>query len=196
MCRDGGKQQSLCVGMLLCWLWLIVYTSSAYQSGNSLDFFHAEEPVLITSCGQTPDAFAISAIAKHVGLTYRYDDLMVASYLEGYRTMIVAMGASLKGLGEAGLSVSDELSRVSALLNKAGQENIKVIAVHIGGKARRGGVSESFIDLVVQHADCIITTFEGNNDDRFLVDAKKEGIPLYIIRYQKEIESLLEQIFK
>jgi len=194
--RMGKKKQSICAGAILCWLWLVTAVSQAYQDGASFNYFHADTPLLITSCGQTPDAFTVSAAAKRIGLAHRYDDLIVARDLIGFKTMIIAMGASQKGLGEAGLTVSTELSRVSALLAKAEREGIKVIAIHIGGEARRGGSSESFIDLFVQYAGCIIATSEGNKDGRFSVDAQKKGIPLYIMSQTKEIGALLGQIFR
>ncbi len=153
-------------------------------------------PALITSCGQSPDAFTVSAAARRIGVEHLYDDLIDVPELNGFKTVIVVTGASLKGLGEAGFSVSMELSRVSALLAKAKTAGVKVIAVHIGGEARRGANSEKFIDLVIARADCIIATLEGNKDGKFSKEAQRLGIPLFLLKAPKDIGDLLQRIFR
>ena len=47
------------------------------------------------------------------------------------------MGASLKGMGAAGIAIEDELSRTAALIDEARKLRIKVIGAHIEGMKRR-----------------------------------------------------------
>ncbi len=188
-------KQLLYVFSFVCCL----FFSQAYlhsQDISNSKTFYSLPPVLITSCGQSPDAFSISAIARRIGFEYFYDDLFTSSKFDAFRTVIIVMGASQKGLGEAGLSVSMELSRVSALLKKAKTVGAKVIAVHIGGEARRGADSEKFIDLVIALADCIIVTNRGNEDGKFSKESERLGIPLFLIKAPKDIEELLLRLLK
>ncbi len=165
------------------------------QEEDQTGAFQARVPVAITSCGQSPDTFVVSAAAKQVGLPHLYDELVTTQRISGFKTLIIVMGGSSKGLGEAGLTVSKELARVSAILDRAKTEGITIIAVHIGGKARRGTLSEEFIDLVVAYADCIIATNEGNKDGKFTKEAQKRGIPLFLLKSSREINALLKEIF-
>ncbi len=170
-------------------------TALPAQDEGAAGNFQACVPVAITSCGQSPDTFVVSAAAKQAGLAHLYDELVTAQGLSGFKTLIIVMGGSAKGLGEAGLTVSKELARVSAILERADADGTKIIAVHIGGKARRGALSEEFIALVVPYADCIVATNEGNKDGMFTKEAQKRGIPLFLLKSSREINALLKEIF-
>ncbi|HOI23883.1 MAG: DUF6305 family protein [Spirochaetia bacterium] len=172
-----------------------VVPALAAQEEDTGGSFRAYLPVAITSGGQSPDSFVVSASARQVGIAHRYDDLITAQGLAGFRSLIIVMGASSKGLGEAGLSVSKEIARVSALVERAKSGGMKIIAVHIGGNARRGALSDDFITLVVPHADCIVATNEGNGDGLFTKEARKSGIPLFLLKSSREINALLREIF-
>jgi len=157
--------------------------------------FEAEQPAAVTCCGQCPDSFTVSAEARKAGIIHTYDDMMGADKLDGFKTLIVVMGGSTKGLGEAGLTAPMELSRVSGILARAKRLGIKIIGVHIGGSARRGKLSEDFIRLVSTKADCMIVTVEGNTDNYFTKEAKRRTVPLYLLKSPRELGAALKTIF-
>lgn len=62
-------------------------------------------PVLITSFGQSADVSMLDALMKKVGAEYTFDATASAEDAAGYKTIIIASGASSKGLGQpAGIS--------------------------------------------------------------------------------------------
>ena len=59
--------------------------------------------------------------------------------------MVIAVGASVKGFGAAGITAETEMTRTAALLDAAEAAGVKIVGVHIGGAERRQGLSEQFL---------------------------------------------------
>ena len=60
----------------------------------------------------------------------------------GAKTVLLVLGASSKGLGAAGISAQGEIDRTNLLIAEAKKQGIKIIGLHIGGKSRRGEMSD------------------------------------------------------
>ena len=109
----------------------------------------AELPVLITSCGQSPGATMLKVIfikmkLQHEPKAYEINMLASAEDLKEaksagnpFKSLIIVMGASLKGMGAAGISMDDELSRTETLIAEAQNQGVKIIGAHIEGMKRR-----------------------------------------------------------
>ena len=135
-------------------------------------------PVLITSFGQSADVSMLDALMKKVGAEYTFDATASAEDAAGYKTIIIASGASSKGLGAAGISQEDEIARAEAIAQTAKDNDITVIVAHMGGAARRGTLSDQFSDLALGCADYIMVVEEGNDDGKFSDAATDAGIPI------------------
>ena len=154
-------------------------------------------PVLVTSSGQALDAFAVQTMLTRAGIENEYDPVATPDMLEGIGTLVVAMGASLKGFGAAGITAETELARTRELLDAADEAGITVIGVHIGGEERRGGLSEQFIDLVSSEADALVVWPAGNADEHFNSVAEERGVPLILVEMPMQIGSALaEQVLE
>jgi hypothetical protein len=121
-------------------------------------------------------------------------------YPEGtpYKTVIFAIGASLKGMGASGLTVDDEVKRLKSVVEYCQQKEIFIIAVHVGGVSRRGAPgsdNERVIDAVAPFADYLIVTKDSNKDGRFSQIAKTISIPLTEVDYALNLVDVLKGIF-
>ena len=119
-----------------------------------------------------------------------------------FKSVIIVTGASLKGMGAAGVSVDDELKRTAALIAEARKQGITVIGSHIEGMARRSvgaaagdNSDELSIDAVCPNADMLIIKTEGDEDGRFTTISRDKKIPMYSFELNNDILSVLEQIF-
>ena len=56
------------------------------------------------------------------------------------------------------------MERVNSLIAKAKEEGITVIALHIGGSARRGTLSDKFVPDALKAANAAIIVSEGDSD--------------------------------
>lgn len=152
------------------------------------------QEVLVTSSGQSLDAFTVRTMAKRTGIENEYDPLASVELLNGKKTLIIAVGASIKGFGAAGITADIELTRTQDLIAAAKAQGTQIIGVHIGGLERRGGQSEQFIQLVADNADALVVTEAGNEDGYFTTVSEARGIPLSIIKQPALIGTALAEI--
>lgn len=162
-------------------------------------------PILIASCGQSSAPDTLNAILRKVAVPY---DLVAAATpkdlaAKPYKTLIITMGASLKGMGAAGVSIDDELKRTGDLIAAARKAKIKIIGAHIEGMSRRAQgaeagdtTDEQSIDLVAPSSDILFIRKDGNSDNRFTIIATAKKIPM--IEFEKNLQMIpeLEKIFK
>jgi hypothetical protein len=187
----------------------------------------AQLPVLITSAGQSNDVNTVTVIMKQAKIGFDYCDVptveMIKSgvglgdqqtkegfhveiktdlekYKKGtpYKTIIFAIGASLKGMGASGLTVDSEIKRLKGLIDYFKKNKIFIIAIHAGGESRRGATgsdNEKMIDTVAPFADYIIVVKDSNKDGRFTKIVEEKGIPLTEVNYALNIVQLMKQVF-
>jgi len=185
-------------------------------------------PILTTSAGQSPDVETLNIVMEEAGIVYDYCDVPTvemlaagvglggqqsregfhvqinadpAKYPKGtpYKAVIVAIGASLKGMGASGLTVESEAARVRKLLEYCREKKILVIAVHVGGESKRGPAgsdNERMIDAAAPLADFLIVTADSNKDGRFSKIAQEKKVPLTVIEYALGLVDTLKQVFQ
>ena len=164
----------------------------------------AQAPVLVTSCGQSPGPLKLTVFLKKLGIEHDYKpdatDKDLAS--KKYKTLIVVTGASLKGMGAAGVSMKDELSRTAAIIDAAKKGGVLLVGAHIEGMARRSqgaeagdNSDEQSIDAVCPRSQALLVRKDGDEDGRFTAIAKKANIPMIAFEKNLEIEGVLKTLF-
>jgi hypothetical protein len=185
-------------------------------------------PVLTTSAGQSTDVTTLNIVLDEAGIAYDYCDVptpeMVADgvglggresgpgfHVESttdlgkfpagtpYKTVIFAIGASLKGMGASGLTLDSEEARLKKVIELCKQKKIFVMAVHIGGESKRGPAgsdNERMIDAVAPLADYIVVTRDSNKDGRFTKIAQAKKIPLTEIEYALGLVDIVKQVLQ
>lgn len=218
-----AKKQDFIIPILLL-LVPLLGTSAFAQS----DVPKSSLPVLTTSAGQSADVETLNVICEEAGVAYDYCDVPtadlikagvgladkesgpgfhvevntdLAAYPKGtpYKTIIFAIGASLKGMGASGLTVDAEVKRVQEIIDYCKKEKIFIIAMHAAGTSGRGAPgsdNEKMIDAVAPYADYIIVVADSNKDGRFDSIAKDRGIPISQVEYALEIVDLIKQVFE
>jgi len=183
-------------------------------SGIQDELPQTELPVLITSCGQSPGVDMVSVLFMRLKLqaepkAYEKDPLASADLLktakeEGtpYRSLIIVMGASLKGMGAAGISIDDEIDRIRMLIKEARNQGITIIGSHIEGMKRRAqgaapgdNTDEMSIDAVAPESDILLINEEGNEDRRFSIIAEEKTIPLIEVEKNLDLLDELKKLF-
>jgi hypothetical protein len=189
----------------------IIYPASGLTGGDSP---RAEFPVLITSCGQSPGATMLKVIFSRLGLgtdpaPYAVNILATADVLQEaedagrpYQSLIIVMGASLKGMGAAGISMGGELERIDALIQAAQDKNIKIIGAHIEGMKRRAqgaspgdNTDEISIDAVAPKSDILVVNESGDQDQRFTNISNDHNIPMVTVEKNLELIPAMKQLF-
>ena len=185
-------------GRFLISFFLSVLLLSAAVSNRceAQDVSEIRLPVMITSCGQSPDAFILKVMCDRIKVKVSYNALLNAEDLKGFKTLIVVMGGSAKGLGEAGIDEREELERIQGVLAKAKAEKMRIIGVHLGGEARRGPLSDGFIESVSPQCDFLIVREDGNKDGYFTKLSQEKKVSLSLFKSTSEMRDALKKAFK
>jgi hypothetical protein len=152
-------------------------------------------PVVITSSGQSPDGFIVKMLCDRIKLKVSYNSLLKKEELGDFKSLMVVMGGSAKGLGAAGIDEPQELERVQRVMAKAKEQKTAVYGLHVGGEARRGKLSANFVEQVAPRCDYLIVTEDGNKDGYFTKVSQEKKIPLTVIKDTQELGALLKKTF-
>jgi hypothetical protein len=187
----------------------------------------ASLPVLTTSAGQSNDVNTVNAVLEEAGIKYDYCDVPTVDMIQAgvglagkqsaegfhvevytdttkfpkgtpYKTIIIAIGASLKGMGASGLTTDAEVARVKKVIDFCKQNKIFIIGVHPGGAAARGPAgsdNERMIDAVGPFADYLVVTKDSNKDGRFTKISEKTKAPLTEVDYALGMVDVMKKVF-
>lgn len=153
------------------------------------------QPVFVTSFGQSTDAAMLDTVMKRIGVDYVYNATATAEAIKGYKTVIIAVGASTKGLGAAGISEAEETERAKAIMKVIEESGAQVICCHIGGSARRGTLSDLFADMVMDKASYIVLKEDANFDYKFTKYAEEHNLPISLIYATKDALTVFTDVF-
>lgn len=150
--------------------------------------------VVLTPFGQSPDAMMVKVVLKKLGVNGRLEKILQADGLEDEKVLITVVAGSSKGLGEAGIDKDAEIERMNTVAAAAREKGMKILVMHIGGKGRRGTLTDVFIEDAVPMADKLIVVEGGNYDGLF--SKLVEGTDLEIIpaKSVRETSEPLKQV--
>lgn len=209
---------------LFCGIIFAPFTWSYQES----ELPQAELPVLATSAGQSPDVTTLNIIMEEAGIPYDYCDVPKVDLIKSgvglagkesgpgfhveihtnldeypkgtpYKTIVFAIGASLKGMGASGLTVESEIKRLKNILDYCKQNDVFVIGVHVGGASKRGAPgsdNERMISTVAPQSDYLVVTKDSNKDGRFTEISEKNNIPLTEVDYALDLVDIFKKVFK
>ena len=169
--RKKTRVSSLLISGLLVTLFLLFLTGVSFSADEA-------PQILITSIGQSPDARMINVLISRYQIEAAYEQLATPEMVKDYKMVIAVVGGSSKGLGAAGIDKEQELSRSKALIKEVRELGVNLLVMHIGGEARRGALSDAFLDVVVPYADHLIIVESGNMDSYFNKMSEEHKIPL------------------
>ena len=161
----------------LVFTFLLSVTCTGFGKAATQQSF--SRPGLITSVGQSSDIAIIKALLNtKLKLGLEVNPLAKASDLAGAKTLVIVLGASTKGLGAAGIDMGQETERTKVLLKAAREQGVQILAMHVGGEARRGKSTNDLIELVVPESQHVVVVASGNKDKFFNALAAKRAIPV------------------
>jgi hypothetical protein len=164
----------------------------------------AQTPVLVTSCGQSPGPLRMTVFMKRLAIDHEFKAEATVQDLAAkpYKTLIIVTGSSLKGMGAAGVEISDEVARANALIAEAKKRGITLIGAHVEGMERRAknaapgdNSDEMSIDAVCPKAQFLIVRKDGDEDGRFTALGKKFNIPVLFYEKNADIVNVLTPVF-
>lgn len=161
-------------------------------------------PIIVTTCGQSPGALMFKLVCDRAKLPCEQNDLLTAKDLkdkaakgQGYKTLVVTMGTSMKGMGAAGTDIQADVARVKALIQEARKQGMTVIGAHIEGMARRvDNMDQLSIDTVAPVSDILVVTANSDEDGYFTKLANQKKIQLVKVKETIELVNVLKKLFQ
>lgn len=172
-------------------LMLVLFVGAGTVSASEVPTF--ELPLLVTGTGQTPCSLTLHTLVNRLGIQATYDPMIAR--ISGYKTVAVAMGASLKGMGAAGINQEEELERSQVMFERAKASGASIIGFHIGEEARRNTIADRYIEPFLPLCDLLVVLEKGNQDDLFTKASEASGVPLIVVADIAELMSLIEEMF-
>jgi hypothetical protein len=183
-------------GMLMSMIIALSYLSLCLISGENIESLpRFEQPLLITSAGQSADVQIAGVLAKRAGLMSNLSKYATYQELGNKKTLALVIGVSMKGLGAAGLDLSQEKTRVMELIAEAQKKNIPILCLHLGGEARRGELSDQTIQDFLPYAQMVIVVKSGNKDGLFTKICSDKNIPLLEVDRTADVQEPLKSMF-
>ena len=167
------------------------------ENNNTATQLILEEPVLITSGGQSPGALQMTVVAKMIKLNYTFEKVIKAESLNGadYRTLVIVVGASGKGLGAAGIDIDTEITRVEGLAKAAREIGMAVVICNLEGSSRRGASSDLVLDAVAPYANAFFAKADADADGKFAGLSESMDVPLTFFEKTVDLKGVLQQYF-
>lgn len=163
--------------------------ASVISSETQIPSLHG--PVLITSLGQSIDYMMMERILDNLGLDFDCMPNAQHSDLSGYDSVLVIVGSSKKGLSISNTSTESELKRISDMHDFANEQYPKIILVHMGGKNRRGLLSDDIIKAALPLSSAIIVVEDGDFDKLFSNYAQINNIWFAEVPDMHELQDLV-----
>jgi len=167
---------------------LSLFTTNVYAEITGSELPKAHTPLLITNAGQGPGGkmgrLLVSRSEAVEDYYYLAEPKVEDLNEKEYKTLMVMIGSSAKGLGASGITIKEEIERLNNMIEEAKNKKMQILAVHIEGEARRGkpgSANEQSIDAIAPYADHIIVAKASNQDERFTDIAEENEIPLTIL---------------
>ena len=176
---------------------LACFAGVALGQGYALKAPIAQKPAFLTSVGQSADIEMVKVLLERAAVPYKMNAQAKGSDLagSGAKTLILVLGGSTKGLGAAGISSDVELDRTRVLIAEAKKLGMTIIGVHIGGEARRGELSDKFIQAAVPSCQYMIVVTDGDKDG-FFGKLCADKIPLDKVERMAKAVEPLQKAFK
>jgi hypothetical protein len=169
-----------------------------------------EQPVLLTSCGQSPGPLKIKVFFGRLNIDYVYNlqataGDIIAKKKDGkpFKSLIIVTGASLKGMGAAKVSIDEELDRTKKLMAEARKQGMRIVGSHVEGMERRAqgaapgdNSDELSIDAVCPQSDLLVVRKDGDEDKRFTAISTSKKIPLILFEKNMELLDVLKNLYQ
>jgi hypothetical protein len=176
---------------------VVAFAGTAAAQTSGLKAPIASKPAFLTTVGQSADIEMVKVLLDRGAVPHKDNAQAKAGDLaaSGAKTLVVVLGGSTKGLGAAGISADAEIERARLLLAEAKKLGMTIIGLHVGGEARRGQLSDRFIEAAAPACQYLIVVADGDKDG-FITRLAGASIPLHKVERISSAVEPLQKAFK
>jgi hypothetical protein len=176
---------------------LLAFAAGAWAQPSALKAPIAAKPAFLSTVGQSADIEMVKVLLDRSAVPHTDNAQAKAGDLapSGAKTLVLVLGGSTKGLGAAGISADAELERARLLIAEARKLGMTIIGMHVGGEARRGQLSDRFIQAAVPACQYLVVVADGDKDG-FISRLAGPSIPVDKVERMAKAVEPLQKAFK
>lgn len=156
----------------------------------------AKAPFAITSAGQSTNTYIIRDISNQLMLRNYFMPQAKDSDLKDINAIVFVVGYSSLGMKLQNISYEGEKERISKLLDKAKDNELKVITVVICGGQAQDNETEEFLKLIGPETDYLIGLKDSSKESVLMQLARDRDIPLTLVGSVKDIAEPFASAFR
>ena len=183
--------------LLITALLIVSFALLGFAAEGTEEQFILGEPVAVTSAGQSPGALQFTVVAKMIKLEYTFEKLLSVETVDisQFKTLVLVVGASGKGLGAANIDIEAEILRVKSLAEAAEESGVKVVICNLEGESRRGPSSDRIVTELAPFADAYFVKSDADLDGFFTSFSEEAGVPLATFEKTIDLKDVLAEYF-
>ena len=155
----------------------------------------AEEPVIITSAGQSTDTYIIRDVSNQLMIRSFFMPQARGADLKEAKTIVFVVGYSSLGTKLQSKSYEEEKMRIEKLIEKAKENNSTILTVVMGGEQSHNN-TEELLRLIGTQSDYMIGLRESSNESILTELAKERDIPLTLVSGVNDISEPFASAFR
>jgi len=154
------------------------------------------ELILITSAGQSTDAYIFHDMANDLHLNNRFMPEINTYDLREYSSVVFVVGYSEVGMMLNEVSYEEELKRIKKIIQTAEAELLPVVTAYVGSDERRSEKTDALLEYICSESDYILMTIDDANDPFIDRITKSRTIPITCVNNVDQLSMPLASIFK
>ncbi|HCJ56952.1 DUF6305 family protein [Lutispora sp.] len=155
----------------------------------------AKTPIAIISAGQSTDSYIIHDISNQLMLRSFFMPQARDTDLKEVNTIVFVIGYSSLGMKLQNISYEEEIERIDKLLEKAKNEDLKVLTIVMGG-GQLDNRTEQMIRLIGSGTDYFIGLRKSGEESILIELTKDEDIPLTLVDKVNDIIEPFASVFR
>lgn len=192
------------ISLILLGILIVFLLNDFIQSDNTIQYISNTYPIepfsaeliLITSAGQSTDAYIFHDMANDLHLNNHFMPEISTYDLRAYSSVVFVIGYSEVGMMLNEVSYEEEYTRITKILQTAEAEQLPVITAYLGSDERRSEETDALLKYIASKSDYILMTSD-NGKSPFIDTITENGsIPLTCVNEVDQLSMPLASIFK
>jgi hypothetical protein len=171
-------------------------STQVIQENTFIDAPFSANMLLISSAGQSTDAYVFHDLANKLHLNNHFMPEADMTDVEKYSAAVIVVGYSEVGMMLNDRQYDEELSRVLSLIKRFKEQDRPVVTAFIGGSDRRNKKTDALLETICHESDYVILNSH-DMDRRFVDLLSEEGdIPLSEVDSIEQVSLSLAFLFR
>lgn len=190
------------IGVTAFLIWLIIVVVGLYSTDENNSTLRAlprpiaDEAVLITSVGQSTDAYIVKDIANKYQIDNYFRPQASSVELDDIKAVAVVIGFSKVGIRLNELKWEDELERTKQLMDQVRDKELVLIVIYLRGSQSLNQDIKEVFSVVAPETDYFIVVGEGSHNRYYDDLADGNGIPITFLDDVTEVSEPFVSVFR